>query len=483
MGKYNGITATLFPNPDGGKGYLGSPITFNNKVYFAYFNDSNKSVMACFDASSSTLVSFQNKVHYGGSPVVYKNNLMGILFYRSADADSVSLGDTTITNGYCGSPIVFNNDLYFAYRDKKNKLAKYDGLSTTVYENPDTGIGFVKSPVIFNNKIFFMYENSKTKTQLATLNGNTVVLIPNPDSGLGINGHLINFNNGLYVSYINGSSKKQLAKYNGSGLTLISNPDSGSLYFDQSPPVVLLNNLFFGYRDTTGITYIAKYDGSLVKLLANPDTGSGYAGKIQLYNDILCFGYVDVKKINRLAKCDGDKVILLDNPDAGKGYMDPPVVYNNKLYFMYITASGLMQLTFCNGNSINITEVYLGGKRIPVTPEPPHGGAESGPYIQSLSNIVEFKTSDLKKIFYDFANVYPNPFNNSFQVSYTLEKAGDVAIELYNISGVLIMDYHYHLQPQGRNQHSINTEKLPSGIYTLKIIVDKKNQTIKCIKE
>ena len=110
--------------------------------------------------------------------------------------------------------------------------------------------------------------------------------------------------------------------------------------------------------------------------------------------------------------------------------------------------------------------------------------AESGPYTQSLSNIVEFKT-DKAGLSENELNVsaFPNPFSENLTVELLLDKKSDVYIEVLNSTGQKTTEFIYK-NMSAENQHIImdaKTMRIDKGICFLKIIVSDKVSIIKCL--
>lgn len=109
--------------------------------------------------------------------------------------------------------------------------------------------------------------------------------------------------------------------------------------------------------------------------------------------------------------------------------------------------------------------------------------AESGPYSQSLSNIVEYKKAALSTGRTAPAEVYPNPFTDKIFVTYTLESAGDVFIEVINTTGTTMASFLYKDETAGYSFKEIGLGNLPATIYMIKIISGNKTEILKIIKE
>ncbi len=64
---------------------------------------------------------------------------------------------------------------------------------------------------------------------------------------------------------------------------------------------------------------------------------------------------------------------------------------------------------------------------------------------------------------------YPNPFNPSTNISYTLPADGNVKVEVFNINGQLIRTLTDSRQSKGDYQYIWNAENISSGVYFVKI--------------
>ena len=90
------------------------------------------------------------------------------------------------------------------------------------------------------------------------------------------------------------------------------------------------------------------------------------------------------------------------------------------------------------------------------------------PASMSVTNITEIPHS------ISLSSVYPNPFNPSITMDFTIEKFGHISIDIYNIRGekVKALDSRiyspgsYSLQWDGTGN---NGSKLPSGLYFVSV--------------
>jgi len=77
-----------------------------------------------------------------------------------------------------------------------------------------------------------------------------------------------------------------------------------------------------------------------------------------------------------------------------------------------------------------------------------------------------------KDVYYpdDFnLNVYPNPFNSSFRVSYNLSHRTKVKLKLYSLTGTEVWSAPESLQQAGIHQAFADGKRLASGIYLLRL--------------
>lgn len=78
-------------------------------------------------------------------------------------------------------------------------------------------------------------------------------------------------------------------------------------------------------------------------------------------------------------------------------------------------------------------------------------------------------------------NAYPNPFNPSTKISYSIPKKGFVSLKVYNLLGQIISTLVYASQSSGNYEVEFVGDKLPSGIYYYSLQFDKQIKTKKLI--
>ena len=104
--------------------------------------------------------------------------------------------------------------------------------------------------------------------------------------------------------------------------------------------------------------------------------------------------------------------------------------------------------------------------------------ANSGPFVHSLSNLEDnrLQATGLKDALSNSIrmSIYPNPFNESTNIRYFLEKPSKLQIEIYNVIGEKVKSLLNEKQGVGEYQIEINASDVgnTSGLYYLKFKVD-----------
>ena len=80
--------------------------------------------------------------------------------------------------------------------------------------------------------------------------------------------------------------------------------------------------------------------------------------------------------------------------------------------------------------------------------------------------------------------LWPNPSNAGFKISYDLNKVQDVRLDMYNTLGQNVWKYDAGMQAPGNHQLNFRNEQLPSGTYFLQLRAEEEQvgRTIRIIK-
>ncbi|MEA1877386.1 MAG: T9SS type A sorting domain-containing protein, partial [Bacteroidota bacterium] len=72
---------------------------------------------------------------------------------------------------------------------------------------------------------------------------------------------------------------------------------------------------------------------------------------------------------------------------------------------------------------------------------------------------------DLNNNLSSLSQNYPNPFRNSTEISYQINSAEEVVIEITDITGRIVMTIEEGQKPAGEHVYQLLTDQLDSGIY------------------
>lgn len=158
-----------------------------------------------------------------------------------------------------------------------------------------------------------------------------------------------------------------------------------------------------------------------------------------------------------LAEKSGDSLFV-----PVEGYRIPYDVMFNDADALGYRESMLHISPFSDGNSWADPSVWvytwIGDKWEPTT------GVEDKPNVANV---------------YSLAQNYPNPFNPTTQISYSLEKAGQVNIAIYDILGRHITTLVNEHQTPGAHTVKFNASQLSSGVYFYRINAGSFSSTLK----
>jgi len=87
----------------------------------------------------------------------------------------------------------------------------------------------------------------------------------------------------------------------------------------------------------------------------------------------------------------------------------------------------------------------------------------------------------LRPLRYSLSPNYPNPFNPSTQIRFTLPQAADVTVKIYNILGEQIATLADELQQPGEHTIIWNASSIPSGVYFYRLTAGRFIKTKKMV--
>lgn len=83
----------------------------------------------------------------------------------------------------------------------------------------------------------------------------------------------------------------------------------------------------------------------------------------------------------------------------------------------------------------------------------------------NFENLKKNVSSEENPASYELSNAYPNPFNPSTMISYSLRDEGRVSIKVYDILGSEVATLVNETKPAGTYEVEFNASQLPSGVY------------------
>jgi hypothetical protein len=79
--------------------------------------------------------------------------------------------------------------------------------------------------------------------------------------------------------------------------------------------------------------------------------------------------------------------------------------------------------------------------------------------------------------------VYPNPFKGKLKIDYETIERSDVKIGLYDITGSFMKEVYNGTHQSGIQQMLIDMNEYASGIYLLKVQINRQVKTIRLLAE
>lgn len=120
-----------------------------------------------------------------------------------------------------------------------------------------------------------------------------------------------------------------------------------------------------------------------------------------------------------------------------------------------------------HGNSVNLWNSYTEVKV----------QTSAGLRTQQVETLHEVMTAQTT------LNSYPNPFHETNTISFSLEKAGHVRLEVLDITGKQVALVVNGNLPAGSHQRNLASKGMPAGVYMLKLVHNGKTITRKLLKE
>ena len=152
------------------------------------------------------------------------------------------------------------------------------------------------------------------------------------------------------------------------------------------------------------------------------------------------------------------------------------------------TGSGLSVIAgSIAGRKPNVPGIDEGGKRYSFVDSKLEG---AGTYLYRLEAVnADGSTDDLNTVEVDVVapsayalyQNYPNPFNSSTTITFDLNRASLVTLDIYNMLGQKVVGWNYGGMNPGRYHEVINMSKYGSGVYFYRLVAGNFAQTKKLL--
>jgi len=134
----------------------------------------------------------------------------------------------------------------------------------------------------------------------------------------------------------------------------------------------------------------------------------------------------------------------------------------------FYTTNGGTNWTYANTNGSTMYNVYM-------LPDTRMFSVGSSAYIFKTNTVLTGITSNENEVpaTYSLDQNYPNPFNPTTTIKFSLPKAGNVTIKIYDVAGREVVQlFNNQYMNAGVQKQLFNGSKLASGVYFYSLIVD-----------
>ena len=103
--------------------------------------------------------------------------------------------------------------------------------------------------------------------------------------------------------------------------------------------------------------------------------------------------------------------------------------------------------------------------------------ARSGYYLSSVDALSI--GDDIENYEFEILNTYPNPFNPSVSIDYSMNISNFVEITIVNLEGKIVQNLESSFKSQGLHSIIWNASNVSSGVYFVNISISGQTQTQK----
>jgi len=472
-------------------------IVFNGNLFFMGAADSTRDD-ASLDFSSLLLWSYDGnaitQIHEFDDFVGFDPDLKELIVYDDGS----------------GEKLFFEDD----------GLRQYDGSSTSLVSDATSDIDDYEFATFDDgngNILYFSADSEDSGNELWMYNGTEVGIVADLNEGTdGSNPeYLTVFNDGtgdkLFFAADDGNNGPGLYQFDGNSITFVSSIDNREGFGVRPKDLTVFNDgsgskLYFAANVEEG-SELMYYDGNEVALA---ETGEAqdveepenlYAVESSTTNR-LYFSAVDGTNGRELWYFDGNTSTRVTDLMQGEGDSDPRdfISFDGELYFTAETQNEGREPRVFNGQSVQSLDMRPGnvsgsgthpiifddgtGDELFVTGTNGINGFElykigpdDSPFSATSTSTETVAEGIPDKI--ELQKNYPNPFNPSTQITYSLPAATEVNLTIYDILGRKVKTLTDSFQRAGSHSVTFDASGLASGIYLYRL---KANNNVKTRK-
>ena len=109
------------------------------------------------------------------------------------------------------------------------------------------------------------------------------------------------------------------------------------------------------------------------------------------------------------------------------------------------------------------------------------GNIKGGLYFYSNLTISDISEWEYEPIEFELLEAYPNPFNPSTKIGFSLTEPGFITLRVYNTLGEIVRELFNGYEQSGKHQIFFDASELSAGIYFVILQEEKSLRSIKTV--
>ena len=104
-----------------------------------------------------------------------------------------------------------------------------------------------------------------------------------------------------------------------------------------------------------------------------------------------------------------------------------------------------------------------------------------GTYMMTYNELYNHEDDIIVPLDFNIQSCYPNPFNPTLSINYSLDIRSDIKVRVYNILGQEVSVLHNGYQPEGEFKVTWDASSLSSGVYYVSMVMNGQMETMKAV--